>query len=63
MSFDSLSLMRLSPEFNSRVKVNDDLERLASLNIFVYSIRLNAFHLIVLESLSRDTPVVAYNIS
>jgi len=54
--------MRLSPEFNSRVKVNDDLERLASLNIFVYSIRLNAFHLIVLESLSRDTPVVAYNI-
>jgi len=38
------------------------MERLASLNIFVYSIRLNAFHLIVLESLSRDTPVVAYNI-
>jgi len=37
------------------------LERLASLNIFVYFIRLNAFHLIVLESLSHDTPVVAYN--
>jgi glycosyltransferase involved in cell wall biosynthesis len=54
--------MRLSPEFNSRVKVNDDLKRLASLDIFVYSIRLNAFHLIVLESLSRDTPVVAYDI-
>jgi hypothetical protein len=42
--------------------VNDNLERLASLNIFVCSIRLNAFHLIVLESLSRDTPVVVYNI-
>jgi hypothetical protein len=55
--------MRLSSEFNSRAKVNDDLERPASLNIFVYSIRLYAFHLIVLESLSRDTPVVAYNIS
>jgi hypothetical protein len=54
--------MRLSSEFNSRAKVNDDLERLASLNIFVYSIRLYAFHLIVLESLSRDKPVVAYNI-
>jgi hypothetical protein len=26
------------------------------LNIFVYSLRLNAFHLIVLESLSCDTP-------
>ena len=32
------------------------------MNIFVYSIRLYAFHLIVLESLSRDKPVVAYNI-
>jgi len=41
--------------------VNDNLERLASLNIFVYSIRLNAFYLIVLESLSCDTSVIAYN--
>ena len=32
------------------------------MNIFVYSIRLNAFHLIVLEFLSRDRPVVAYDI-
>jgi len=55
--------MRLSPEFNSRVKVNDDLERLASLNIFVYSIRLNAFPLVFLESLFCGTPVMAYDIS
>jgi hypothetical protein len=32
------------------------LERLASLNIFVYSIRLNAFHLIILESLFATCP-------
>ena len=52
--------MRLSPEFNSRVKVNDYLERLASLNIFVYSIRLNAFHLIVPEALQslKDRDVI-----
>jgi len=49
-------------EFKFNVKSNDVFNLLASSKLFIYPSRSDAFPLVVLESLSCGTPVLAYGI-
>ncbi|MFP3287717.1 MAG: glycosyltransferase, partial [Acidilobus sp.] len=49
-------------EFKFNLKREENLRFLASSKVFIYPTRADAFPLVVLESLSCGTPVVAYDI-